>query len=150
MKIYLAASYSRRLEMLGYARQLEAIGHKITSTWITGKHETNSKHGADADNVADHAEQAGWAAEDILNIGQGDALMQFTGGGHRGGRHVEFGIALATGKMCFLIGEPENVFHCLPSVYRFPTWEAFLESEWAGGKVRVGYVRMSIKRLMED
>jgi len=38
----------------------------------------------------------------------------------RGGRHVEFGLALAQGKHLILVGQPENVFHHLPQVRVIP------------------------------
>ena len=36
MKVYLAARYGRRLEMLEVAKRLEATGHEVTSRWIRG------------------------------------------------------------------------------------------------------------------
>ena len=44
--------------------------------------------------------------------------MHFRSG--RGGRHVEFGLAIAWGKPVYLVGERENVFHWLPQVRVFP------------------------------
>lgn len=44
----------------------------------------------------------------------------------RGERHVEFGIALASGKKCVVIGPAENVFYCLEGVERFDTWNEAL------------------------
>lgn len=46
----------------------------------------------------------------------------------RGGRHVEFGMALAWGLRLIVIGQRENVFHCLPQVERYDTWDDFLSS----------------------
>jgi len=37
----------------------------------------------------------------------------------RGGRHVEFGLALAWGKRLMIVGPRENVFHCLPQVEQY-------------------------------
>ncbi len=34
MKIYLAARYSRRLELLTYREQLVGMGHEVTSSWL--------------------------------------------------------------------------------------------------------------------
>jgi hypothetical protein len=40
-----------------------------------------------------------------------------------GGRHVEFGLALAHGKRVFVVGPRENVFHyLLPDSQIFATW----------------------------
>lgn len=150
MKIYLAASYSRRLELLGYAQQLEALGHQVVSSWVDGHHETNSPHGSQADKLGDSEEQSGWATEDIRDIFECETLVLFTGGDHRkrGGRHVEYGIALGLGKSLVLIGQPENVFHHLgsPVVRRFPTWEAFLVWERIAGNRRAGYLRVEVEK----
>jgi hypothetical protein len=42
----------------------------------------------------------------------------------RGGRHVEFGAAVATGKRLIVVGHRENLFHHLPGVEFFdgPKW----------------------------
>lgn len=40
----------------------------------------------------------------------------------RGGRHVEFGMALAMDKRLVVVGPRENVFHLLPAVEQFDTW----------------------------
>jgi hypothetical protein len=45
-----------------------------------------------------------------------EMVISFTGGGGKGGRHVEFGLAVAAGKRLVVIGPRENVFHCLPGV----------------------------------
>ena len=37
----------------------------------------------------------------------------------RGGRHVEFGLALAAGKRLCIVGPRENIFHFLPRVEVF-------------------------------
>ncbi len=139
MRIYLAASYSRRREMLLYADQLMALGHAITSSWIDGHHEANSRHSGQADRLADVAERALWAQEDVIDILSSDTLIGFTEGPdapgrRRGGRHVEFGIALGVylaqrGAMAWrlmIVGPRENVFHCLPCVEWYDTWEACL------------------------
>lgn len=50
----------------------------------------------------------------------------------RGGRHVEFGMALALAKRCIVIGPRENVFHLLPQVEQYDSWEQYLAMgvEW--------------------
>lgn len=39
MLIYLAARYSRRLELCGYREQLRAAGHKVQAVWLDGEHQ---------------------------------------------------------------------------------------------------------------
>lgn len=41
---------------------------------------------------------------------------------NRGGRHVEFGIALANKARVIVVGHRENIFHWLPIVEFFKTW----------------------------
>lgn len=125
--IYLAARYSRRQELLNHALLLQERGYEITSTWLDGHHETQPG----IDEVADDALRGVWAAEDWADLRRARWFVCFTepprpGGNNRGGRHVEFGAALAWGHRCVVIGPRETVFHCLPDVTHFNTWEAFL------------------------
>jgi hypothetical protein len=125
VRIYLAARYSRRLELLGYAAELTARGHEVVSSWIDGHHETEP--GIDAS--APTEQRAGWAAEDLADCLRADCIISFTEpprGDSRGGRHTEFGIGLARGTGQVLIGPREHVFHCLPEVIVFPDWSAFV------------------------
>ena len=126
MKIYLASSYSRRVEMQGHAEVLRAFGHEITSRWIDGSHELGD--------VATDEDRARLAEEDREDVFAADVLLSFTAGPHaagkgRGGRHVELGMALSL--RCIrkvVIGCRENVFHYLPEVEVFDSlaeWLAF-------------------------
>ncbi len=54
----------------------------------------------------------------------------------RGGRHVEFGIALALGQQVWVVGPRENVFHCLPDVKSFDAWEDVMSHLRNTGGVR--------------
>jgi hypothetical protein len=109
MRIYIAARYDRRFEMLGVAAKLIRAGHDVTSRWIEGGRGGNSELVA--------------ALEDVGELAHSDCLVTFTeqpercvAWAARGGRHVEFGIALACGKRLCVVGPRENVFHHLPSV----------------------------------
>ena len=120
MRIYLAARYSRREELLGYAKILEGLGHKITSTWIDGHHETRPN----IDHVATDLERGDWAEEDLNDLARCDAIVAFTNqpngyGRERGGYHVEFGIALGMHKRLIVVGPRVNVFHCLITVEQY-------------------------------
>jgi nucleoside 2-deoxyribosyltransferase len=123
MKIYLAARYRRREEMQGRAADLEAAGHEVTSRWIRGSHEP-------VRGVATAEERAVWAAEGMSDLRTADALIAFTEPPEepksRGGRHVEFGVALGLHKRIAVIGPQETVFHCLPRVERFDSWREFM------------------------
>ena len=73
------------------------------------------------------------AVIDLEDVDRADSLLFFAEdpliGTPRGGRHVEFGYALAKGKRCIVIGGEENIFHYLPNVMHFPTVSAFLEHD---------------------
>jgi nucleoside 2-deoxyribosyltransferase len=106
MTIYLAANYASWPQMQKYAAKLEKAGHSVTSEWITGAHQQ--------DNHRDYAEI------DLRDVDAADALILFTGdpagSRTRGGKHVEFGYALAKGKRLFIVGPPMSVFHHLPGI----------------------------------
>jgi hypothetical protein len=114
MKIYLAARYDRRWEMLGVASTLSRAGHEVTSRWIEGG------RGDDPAVVP--------AVEDLFDLTRAECLVSFTeeptrgvAWAARGGRHVEFGVALATGKRLCIVGPRENIFHHLLAVEAFAT-----------------------------
>ncbi len=119
MKIYLASRYSRIAEMRTYRAQLERVGHVVTSRWVDDQHE--------AENRETHSVQlAGFAQEDRDDVAAADCVISFTeephSGHSRGGRHVEYGMALAWNKRVVVVGHRENVFHSLPEVEFFETW----------------------------
>ena len=73
---------------------------------------------------------ARFAQEDFEDVAAADTVVCFLepGGGGSGGRHVEFGMALAWGKRTIVVGEPEHLFHTLPSVEAYPTWPQALDA----------------------
>lgn len=138
MKFYLAARYSRRAELAGYAAELRKLGHEVTSRWLDGSHEV------DDDGLSVEApmlQRRRFANEDWADLQAADAVVCFTepprSTASRGGRHVEFGAALAWDKSVHVIGHRENVFCCLGAVAFWETWSEFLasERECAAGEV---------------
>ena len=133
MKIYLAARYSRMEELRGYAGELVAAGHVITARWIRGG------NGIPETAVVDMESQR-FALEDFRDLQVADAVISWTEPPRvestaRGGRHVEFGLALAMGKRLLVVGPRENLFHTMPNVRQFDEWgpevlDALYESEW--------------------
>lgn len=122
MRIYLASRFSRRDELREYATRLDAAGHSITSRWRYGPdkpYEQTSQIDALAHALRDE--------EDIMRA---DCVISFTEprneGYSSGGRHVEFGIARAAGKINILVGPDENVFHQLAH-YTVDTFDEVLE-----------------------
>lgn len=126
MKVYLAARYSRHREMQEYAAELCALGYIVTARWILGDHELRSDGQSDRDDW-----MMRWAVEDWDDLTDADLVVSFTegpgpvAGRARGGRHTEFGAALALCKPVVIIGHRENVFHFLPIVEFYPDWASF-------------------------
>lgn len=107
LKLYLAGRYGRRLELRAYAEQLRAIGHTVTSRWLDCEHEA-------FDDAPTREQMLDWAEDDTSDINDADVFVAFTEAPDsqygRGGRHVEFGYALAMGKYTVRIGPVENIF----------------------------------------
>lgn len=124
MKFYLAGKYSSHPEMRERVVVLKFYGHSVTSRWITGDHE--HLEGRDKD-----PENARFAREDIEDIMDCNAVIWFSEpqNNGRGGRHVEFGYALAIQRPIYVIGRKENVFHhyTLSPIKHFETWDEFLD-----------------------
>ena len=123
MKIYLAARYSRGPEMQRYADDLNKLGHEVTSRWITGSHALDSQLSP----IEQAEEQDRMAWEDFADLDKADCVISFTEpprepSSSRGGRHVEFGIALARSKRLIVVGHRENVFHWLHMVEFYSEW----------------------------
>lgn len=129
-KIYLAARYSRNAEMRGVRDVLvEGLGFEVTSRWIDLHPDVagDFTESFTRDALSSEPERcAPLGQHDLDDIDRADWVVSFTGGGRNGGRHVEFGYALAQGKRLFVVGERENVFHALSSVEQYPTWSAFV------------------------
>ena len=128
MKIYLAARYARYAEMQVYRGELEALGHTVTSRWIEGDHEIDGED-------PDPDECIRLALEDLIDLADADTLVCFTEEpgasfekGNRGGRHVEFGVALSADKRIIVVGYRENAFYYMPEVKFFNSWDAAKES----------------------
>jgi len=125
MKVYLAARYSRREEMIEHAVKLEMAGHLVTSTWLRGH---NKAWTGETDD-----QWAKFALTDIIDVERSEVVISFT---HPrgtlttgGGRHVEFGYAYAKGKKLVIIGERENVFHHLPGTEFYNSIEDWIAKQ---------------------
>lgn len=135
--IYLAARYSRRLELCAYADELRDAGHTITSRWLAGGHQAPDQGPDPALGVFALAERRRFAEEDWADLMAADWFVAFTepvrSGPSRGGRHVELGAALAVGKRVVIVGYRENVFTCLNQVEFHETWESARDALIGGG-----------------
>ncbi len=123
LKVYLAARYDRRDELRKYREVLQSLGIQVTSRWLDENTSTNSQMGDETE--AFYVETA---AIDITDIERADAFILFSEnpleGFKRGGRHFESGYAFKAKKVIYVIGEwKENVFHYLPGMVHFATFE---------------------------
>lgn len=125
MKIYLAARYSRFPELQTYATRLESLGHTITSRWIKGEHQALD---AELLDPAHRGRAREFLGDDMGDLLSADAIVAFTETQRtptRGGRHVEFGIAIGMGKRLFIVGPLENLFYVLAEDTRFDDFDQF-------------------------
>lgn len=126
--VFLSARYARRHELRRYRDDLRQIGFGVASRWLDGEEEIGLS-GPDRD------EARRWLELDLVDLAQAHILVCFSedpenppSGASRGGRHVEFGMALEAGKEVLLVGPRENLFHWwLAESQVFPTWAAALE-----------------------
>ena len=138
MKIYLAARYSRRLELCGYRRQLQARGYEVTARWLSGLGEALENNSAEAAEL-----RKSFAMEDLSDVLNCDCFVAFNdpprSTASRGGHHVEFGYALGLavtrasgGPQIVIVGHRENLFCWLGGINFFENWEAALR--WIVGE----------------
>jgi hypothetical protein len=125
MRIYLAARFGRWPEMTYRARELQTLGHTVTSRW----HQGIAKPAHPRDRSAVSQELARVAEQDLHDIDQAEGVILFTEYGKHfaGGRHVEAGYALALSKRLFIAGPRENVFYHLPQVVQASTWQELVK-----------------------
>ena len=123
MKIYLAANYSRHPEMREVRTILEEQGFRVTARWINGFHEALEGQ--------PNSRNATFASEDWEDLHDSNLMIWYATDTPeqrgRGGRHVEFGLALAWGIQIFVIGRKENVFHWLEQVQHFESLDEVLK-----------------------
>lgn len=120
-RVYLAARFARQPELRCIAEELRAAGAQVTSRWLFNaraleQFELNGGHrGTEL------------ALMDFDDLKASDICIAFTedapGPSGRGGRHAELGIALALDMRVVLVGPREHVFHCLPTVEHYTSWD---------------------------
>jgi len=122
LKAYLAAPYVRKEQIREYAAELRAGNVVVTSTWLNEPHSPTT-----LTNELTPESNRQYAIQDVKDVYAANLLVFFTdptGEIVRGGRHLEFGIALARRIPIFVVGkEMENIFHHMPGVLHFDSWE---------------------------
>jgi nucleoside 2-deoxyribosyltransferase len=127
--VYIAARFSRRHEAHALGKELQSKGYRISCRWIRPGDSHVMPVGLSEQ--AEDSERARFAAEDMEDIYGCDWMISLTEqprSNGRGGRHVEFGVGLALGKVLTVIGPRETVFHHLPGIEHFNSIGEFLES----------------------
>lgn len=101
MKVYIAGPYPLRDAAIALMHALEAEGFEVTSTWLREIDILAHEH----------------AMVDLHDVARADVLVALNPAGWEekgtGGRHAEFGYALALNKRIVLIGERSHIFHYL-------------------------------------
>lgn len=133
MKFYLAGRYSKREQLKWLAAELRRMGHTVTARWL----ETGWVNRPDQSSAAPPEYRQKYALIDLEDVAGADVVVSLTEGpgeASRGGRHVEFGYALALGKKLVVIGYRENLFHEHPAVEFHTTQFSWLSSLAPVGK----------------
>jgi hypothetical protein len=139
IRYYLASTFDRNEEMRKYRDILEerVPNCEVTSRWIdihpdiVGADKLLTRQELNINPAA----YEDFARHDLQDISNASAIINFTSGrGYgKGGRHIEFGYAYALGKRMVIVGPRENVFHTLPDVEKYDTFEEFLKYEESHG-----------------
>lgn len=120
IKIYLAAAYSRKLEVKEYAKRLRDEGFEVTSQWLDEMEGGDLAKNAfiDLNNIDSCDVLVRFA--DSINIGYNDpALIS-------GGRHFETGYAYAKWKLIIVVGGKQNIFDSLSDIIHIKDFETLL------------------------
>ena len=128
-RVYIAARFSRRPECNRLGHLLKARGCVITSRWT--KPDCDHVLATGLSRQAEDSERQRFALEDVEDVRAANwtiSFMEEPRSNTRGGRHVEFGLALALGHRLTIIGQRETVFHHLPQVEQFDTVDQFIAS----------------------
>lgn len=114
MKIYIAHNFAARAYLKGVIQEIEALGHKVTSSWITDDSHLSEKNAVESANT------------DILDLERADAILLFTDqfSDRPGkGKFVEFGYAIGRNKKLLLYGEDNScIFYNLLKCKRIKSW----------------------------
>lgn len=125
MRIYLCARFGRREQLKPLAEELRRLGHVVTSRWL----DTDCPASDTGPTAAPSDQRVEHGRRDIEDVVAADCVVCFTEDPYqppvssRGGRHVEFGYALALGKRVIVVGHRENLFCFLPEI-------EFFNSQW--------------------
>jgi len=127
MQVYIAGQYARKLEFREYAAQCRQQGITVGARWLDESEAPTIGLNDNSDEKLAH-----YGQRDYQDIQDCDIFVFFaepnTNQPPRGGRHVEFGMAVQLRRPIVVIGQPENIFHYLPwlDVEFFDNWNSAL------------------------
>lgn len=121
---------------------MAALGYLVQARWLDGGHQIDAignpigESGealVESNSPEAAALRAKFAGDDFQDVATAELVISFTepprtASTNRGGRHVEFGIALAGRANVIVVGHRENIFHWLPDVVFYPTWDECLKA----------------------
>jgi hypothetical protein len=132
MRVYIAAPYSLKDTVKQEADDLLKYNITCTSSWVREPHKPTTQ----MQDLAHETHQM-YAIQDVEDVLSADVLVFHTDPTKtivRGGRHVEFGMAVMMNRLMnrtvpiYTVGmDEENIFHHLPQVVHFKTWEDVLQ-----------------------
>ena len=118
MNIYIASFFDTRARLFPIRNQLTAQGHRVVSQWLDAPLGTASQDGQRAEAIRD--------LDDLLKAQL--LILDTLDENHRGGREVEWGLALSRMALRrWIVGPSRNVFHVLTQ-RQFATWEECLKA----------------------
>jgi hypothetical protein len=120
---------------------IEEYGWEVTSSWIDstatiplGVNELtpvppDASETAREDYAIHHYEAVQAATKNLADLFRARVTIVFTRTpSTSGGYHTELGLALGAAKRVIIIGPPLNVFHVLPVIEHYDTFEEFLST----------------------
>lgn len=119
-RIYLASFFDTRERLSPIRDSLRGMGHEVTSRWLDEASDVT----VETSNAVYRRACAIRGLEDIKRSNV--FILDTLDSAPRGGREVEWGVALTRLEMQrFIVGPLRNVFHSLAS-HRFEAWEEAL------------------------
>lgn len=114
--IYVAGKFTAQARLRGEAQELRRMGFTVSSTWLD---ETATDYNATDEYKLECAQRD---VDEVLECNT--FILDTLDVSDTGGREVELGIALrGDADMFLLVGPRRNVFHFLPEIRQFDTWD---------------------------
>lgn len=128
-RIYLAGKFQAQSRLKIMAGHLNQMGYTIVGTWLDEEVSTAAPAGWVLSPLSNETHTQ-YAKRDLAEVMLADLLILDTiDDDNRGGREVEFGIALARGIPTVVVGPLRNIFHHLATQH-YCDWTEFFQGQW--------------------